>query len=234
MKVSQMTTSAFWKGESGVKGLVEDQGKQYKANLYIKGSQVYDYSCSCVQGNSYKGMCPHCQELYREYREKAAENSGRPVTTSQQARTMIREYTNREVAQIMIEGEEKQVQLAVRIIADRSDVKLEFRLGRERFYVLKDLVAFTRAIESGSFVEYGKNLAFHHNLSVFTKESRSLVEFIMELVGSYCELVFCHAGSEKLKSKPEQPGPLFQADDGGNTGTGGLPRSQANGDADGP
>ena len=80
MKVSQMTTSAFWKGESGVKGLVEDQGKQYKANLYIKGSQVYDYSCSCVQGNSYKGMCPHCQELYREYREKAAENSGRPVT----------------------------------------------------------------------------------------------------------------------------------------------------------
>ena len=110
MKVSQMTTSAFWKGESGVKGLVEDQGKQYKANLYIKGSQVYDYSCSCVQGNSYKGMCPHCQELYREYREKAAENSGRPVTTSQQARTMIREYTNREVAQIIIEGEEKQVE----------------------------------------------------------------------------------------------------------------------------
>ena len=187
MKVSQMTTSAFWKGESGVKGLVEDQGKQYKANLYIKGSQVYDYSCSCVQGNSYKGMCPHCQELYREYREKAAENSGRPVTTSQQARTMIREYTNREVAQIIIEGEEKQVQLAVRIIADRSDVKLEFRLGRERFYVLKDLVAFTRAVESGSLVEYGKNLAFHHNLSVFAKESRPLVEFIMELVGIYCE-----------------------------------------------
>ncbi|WP_320986846.1 DEAD/DEAH box helicase [Hungatella effluvii] len=187
MKVSQMTTSAFWKGESGVKGLVEDQGKQYKANLYIKGSQVYDYSCSCVQGNSYKGMCPHCQELYREYREKAAENSGRPVTTSQQARTMIREYTNREVAQIIIEGEEKQVQLAVRIIADRSDVKLEFRLGRERFYVLKDLVAFTRAVESGSLVEYGKNLAFHHNLSVFAKESRPLVEFIMELVNTYCE-----------------------------------------------
>ena len=129
---------------------------------------------------------------------------------------MIREYTNREVAQIMIEGEEKQVQLAVHI-ADRSDVKLEFRLGRERFYVLKDLVAFTRAIESGSFVEYGKNLAFHHNLSVFTKESRPLVEFIMELVGSYCEhyeqfqksSFFCHAGSEKLKSKPEQPGTAF-------------------------
>lgn len=187
MKVSQMTTSAFWKGESGVKGLVEDQGKQYKANLHIKGSQVFDYSCSCVQGNSYKGMCPHCKALYEEYQKKAAKNSGRPVMTSQQARTMIREYTNREVARIISEGEEQQVQLAARLVAGRNDVKLEFRLGRERLYVLKDLVAFTRAVESGTYVEYGRNLAFHHNLSVFTKESRPLVEFVMELVNTYCE-----------------------------------------------
>lgn len=187
MKVSQLTTSAFWKGESGVKGLVEDQGQQYKASLHIKGSQVYDYSCSCVQGNSYKGMCPHCSALYDEYRKTAARNSGKPVATSQQARTMIREYTNREVAQIISEGEEKQVQLAVRIIADRSDVRLEFRLGRERFYVLKDLAAFTKAVETGSYVEYGRNLAFHHSLAVFTKESRPLVVFIMELVNTYCE-----------------------------------------------
>lgn len=65
--------------------LVEDQGKEYKANLHIKGSQVFDYSCSCAQGNSYLGICPHCKVLFDAYKEQES-NHGRPVTTSQQAR----------------------------------------------------------------------------------------------------------------------------------------------------
>ncbi len=70
MKVSQITANAFWKGETGVKALVEDQGKEYKASLHIKGSQVFDYSCSCAQGNSYRGMCSHCQALFKAYEEQ--------------------------------------------------------------------------------------------------------------------------------------------------------------------
>ena len=103
MKISHMATSTFWKGESGVRALVEDQGKEYRASLHIKGSQVFDYSCSCAQGNSYRGMCPHCKALFEAYKEQAPKQQARPVSTSQQARTMIREYTNREVALIMSE-----------------------------------------------------------------------------------------------------------------------------------
>ncbi len=187
MKVSQITINTFWKGESGVKGLVEDQGEQYKAELYIKGSRVNDYSCSCVQGNSYKGMCPHCKALFEAYQKQAAGNSSRPVMTSQQARTMIREYTNREVARIISEGEETKVDLEARLHIERDDVKLEFKIGRERLYVLKDLIAFAKAVESGAYVEYGRNLAFHHSLDVFTEESRPLVEFVLELVNTYQE-----------------------------------------------
>lgn len=187
MKVSQMTVNAFWKGESGVKALVEDQGNEYRASIHIKGSQIFDYSCSCVYGNSYRGPCPHCQALYEAYQTQAAESRGRPVTTSQQARTMIREYTNREVARIVSEGEEEQVRLSVSLLISRQELKLEFKVGRERLYLIKDLAAFAKAVESGLYVEYGKNLAFHHNLSVFAKESRPLVEFVMELVNTYCE-----------------------------------------------
>lgn len=187
MNVSQMTMNTFWKGESGVKALVEDQGKEYRASLHIKGSQVYDYSCSCVQGNSYRGMCPHCQALYEAYKAQGLERQTRPVTTSQQVRTMIREYTNREVARIISEGEEAQVRLSATMVSGRKEVKLEFKLGRERLYVLKDLVAFAGAVEKGAHVEYGKNLAFHHHLSVFAPESRPLVEFILEFVNGYCE-----------------------------------------------
>lgn len=187
MKISHMTTSTFWKGESGVRALVEDQGKEYRASLHIKGSQVFDYSCSCAQGNSYRGMCPHCKALFEAYKEQAPEQQARPVSTSQQARAMIREYTNREVALIMSEGEKEQVKLSVSMVVSRREVKLEFKLGKDRLYMIRDLSAFAKAVESGTYVEYGKNLAFHHNLSVFVRESRPLLEFLLETVNVFCE-----------------------------------------------
>ncbi|WP_312446658.1 DEAD/DEAH box helicase [Lacrimispora sp.] len=186
MKVSHLTTNTFWKGESGVSALVEDQGTEYKANLHIKGSQVFDYSCSCAQGNSYRGMCSHCKALFEVYKEQES-NPGKPVTTSQQARAMIREYTNREVSRIMSEGEEEQVKLSVSLLVSRREVKLEFKLGRDRLYMVKDLAAFANAVENGTYVEYGKNLAFHHTPSAFAKESRPLLEFVLEIVNAYCE-----------------------------------------------
>ncbi|EXG87138.1 DNA/RNA helicase, superfamily II, SNF2 family [Clostridium sp. ASBs410] len=186
MRVSHLTTNTFWKGESGVSALVEDQGKEYKANLHIKGSQVFDYSCSCAQGNSYRGMCPHCKALFEVYKEQDS-NPGRPVLTSQQARAMIREYTNREVSRIMSEGEEEQVKLSLSLLISRREVKLEFKLGKDRLYMVKDLAAFANAVENGTYVEYGKNLAFHHSPSAFAKESRPLLEFVLEIVNAYCE-----------------------------------------------
>lgn len=187
MKISHMTTSTFWKGESGVRALVEDQGKEYRASLHIKGSQVFDYSCSCAQGNSYRGMCPHCKALFEAYKEQAPEQQARPVSTSQQARAMIREYTNREVALIMSEGEKEQIKLSVSMVVSRREVKLEFKLGKDRLYMIRDLSAFAKAVESGTYVEYGKNLAFHHNLSVFVRESMPLLEFLLETVNVFCE-----------------------------------------------
>ncbi|WP_394522352.1 DEAD/DEAH box helicase [Lacrimispora sp. JR3] len=187
MKVSHMTTNAFWKGESGVRAVVEDQGNEYKASLHIKGSQVIDYSCSCALGNSYRGMCSHCQALFSAYKAQEMENQGRMVTTSQQARAMIREYTNREVARIMSEEEGEQIKLLVAMVAGRREVKLEFKLGRDRLYMIRDLSAFVKAVESGTFVEYGKKLSFHHSVSAFLKESRPLLEFVMEVVNTYLE-----------------------------------------------
>ena len=102
MKIVRMNTSSFWKGEAGVKGLVEDQGKTYNVTLYLGSGRVKDYSCSCKEGNSYKGMCAHGDALFAYYKQQKEEESKPPVHTSNQAHTMIREYTNREVAQICL------------------------------------------------------------------------------------------------------------------------------------
>lgn len=185
MKITEMTSHTFWKGEMGVRGIVEDGADRYRVRLEIKGSQVRDYSCSCVGGNSGKGMCLHAQLLWDSWQKQQQVLTGKPVSTDQQVRTMIREYTNREVARIMREQTAEPVRLLPVLSLRDQQVRLEFKIGRERLYVLKDLTAFVSAMETGAYVEYGKNLAFHHSLELFGERDRKLAELVMEVVRMY-------------------------------------------------
>lgn len=185
MKITKLETSSFWKGELGVKSTVEDEAGSYQVSLYIKGSQVRDYSCSCVHGNSFKGRCPHAGFVWENWLKENEKNSGRTVSTSQEVRVMIQEYTNREVAKIIRESEETPVHMIPRLLIGRQEISLEFRVGRERLYLLSDLCAFTQAMEQGSFVEYGRHLSFHHSLELFVPEDRELVMLLMEQADLY-------------------------------------------------
>ena len=184
-----MKINTFWKGEVGVKGVCRDEGTTYEVSLYIKGSQIRDYSCSCAEGNSYKGPCIHAKALYEAWQKESGGQSLRPVYTDQEVRTMIREYTNGEVARIMRENEAGSVRLVPVLLVDRrgKDTRLEFKIGRERLYLVKDLSAFIQAMEAGALMNYGKSLSFHHSLDAFEEESRPLVEFVTELVNTYHE-----------------------------------------------
>lgn len=188
MKITEMKTSTFWKGEMGVRAAVEEAGQSYQVNLSVKGSQLRDYSCSCVNGNSYKGMCVHAKKVWDEWQKQQEAGAGRPVSTSQEIRSMIREYTNREVAQIIQEGEETQVHLVPRlVIRSKGITSLEFKVGKDRLYVIKDLTAFVKAVETGASLSYGKQLTFHHSLRAIAREDRPLCALLMELVNVYEE-----------------------------------------------
>lgn len=183
MNIVRMQTKTFWKGELGIDGIVEDEGVSYTVRLELKGKFINSCTCTCAGGNSYKEMCPHEQALYRYYEEKREEENIRPVSTSPEARAMIREYTNREVAVLKQETEEP-VELGFRLLLGSQEPRAEFWAGRERQYVLKDLGAFARAVEQGAYVEYGKGLAFHHNPEVFSDSSRPLLLFLLEIMGT--------------------------------------------------
>ena len=176
-----MDTNSFWKGEAGVVGLVEDQAHTFKTKLYLKNGQVKDYSCTCEKGNSYRGICAHGEALFAYYKEYQAEMSKPLVHSSSQVHTMIREYTNQEVARILEEEEGSQVKLVPTVLLNGRDVHLEFKVGREKMYAVRDLAAFSDAVAVGAYVEYGKELAFHHQGSSFCPECRGLLSLVMAL-----------------------------------------------------
>ncbi len=187
MEVKEMAVDTFWKGEMEVRGVVSDEGRSNEVRLDIKGSQVYDYSCSCVMGNSCQGMCRHAAELWKYFQKHLADQREKPVYTSQEVRTMIRAYTNRDVAGIILENEEPRVRFVPKLLLRDGGTLLEFQLGRERLYMIKDITEFVRALGSGAFVSYGRQLGFHHSEAAFVPEDRPLVSFVSELVHVYQE-----------------------------------------------
>lgn len=104
MKIIKMSVDTFWKGEVRVQGQIEDETKVYQTRIFIKGSQIYDYSCSWCGGkfipgslrackSASGGVCPPAESrAYTAGFDFAGDPDDDP------------EYTNREVARIL--GEE--------------------------------------------------------------------------------------------------------------------------------
>ena len=185
MKIIKMSVDTFWKGEVRVQGQIEDETKVYQTRIFIKGSQIYDYSCSCAEGNSFRGPCVHAKALQEAFaRQQKAEHTP-PVSTSPEIRMMIREYTNREVARILGEEEREPVYLHPYLQIRRGEVLLEARIGREKRYIVKNLLEFAQAVHSGKRVEYGKGTAFEHVPSAFAPESRPFLDLLLEEADAY-------------------------------------------------
>ena len=185
MKIIKMSVDTFWKGEVRVQGQIEDETKVYQTRIFIKGSQIYDYSCSCAEGNSFRGPCVHAKALQEAFaRQQKAEHTP-PVSTSPEIRVMIREYTNREVARILGEEEREPVYLHPYLQIRRGEVLLEARIGREKRYIVKNLLEFAQAVHSGKRVEYGKGMAFEHVPSAFAPESRPFLDLLLEEADAY-------------------------------------------------
>ncbi|MEG0310088.1 MAG: DEAD/DEAH box helicase [Eubacterium sp.] len=59
-----------------------------------------------------------------------------------------------------------------------STVRLGFRLGQNKYYILKDLKNFLDAFEDGEEIRYGKALSFPHFIENFDKESQQYIHFL--------------------------------------------------------
>ena len=205
MKIIKMSVDTFWKGEVRVQGQIEDETKVYQTRIFIKGSQIYDYSCSCAEGNSFRGPCVHAKALQEAFaRQQKAEHTP-PVSTSPEIRMMIREYTNREVARILGEEEREPVYLHPYLQIRRGEVLLEARIGREKRYIVKNLLEFAQAVHSGKRVEYGKGMAFEHVPSAFAPESRPFLDLLLEEADAYIRHY------EEMRGRAGLPLPVMRA-----------------------
>lgn len=166
-------------------------GKEYQVELvYDQKKEKFErYWCACEAYQIYPGLCKHCVgfalELYyagQKAERQVSETAPKAKATSPElAKAMVGNSMKEKVKYFQTEIDGK-VELEPHLEKKGKNWTLEFKIGAEHKYVLKNITQFVEALQNDEWVEYGKRLAFYHNRKVFSAESRKLLDLLEEYV----------------------------------------------------
>lgn len=146
---------------------------------------LYDYTCTCDAYESYQGICKHCVALLLEYysrRVGEVESGSYLSETSPVVKQLLNEYSMQgkiEYIQPKVTG---MIHIEPTLVRSYKRYHLEFKIGADTLYVMKNIDQFAHAMEEREEVFYGKKLSFIHDESAFDEDGQAMAEFICHVV----------------------------------------------------
>lgn len=152
-------------------------------------ADVSNCNCTCEAFYNYEGMCKHCVAMLlayvnrREAREilRAKRIEIPSMQTPKAFKNILNQYSLRAgISYLIPENIYGKVELEPFFKMNYGYASVEFKIGTEQKYVLKNISAFLRALERNEKVRYGKKLDFYHNKEAFTENAWKLVTFLKQ------------------------------------------------------
>ncbi len=168
-----------------------DSGTEYTTGFILEDDEIVDYWCTCPAANQYDAMCKHGVAAALEYLrthpartplEKRGIRLNQKKETSYVIKEALYKAAMEQQAQFLQGKVTGNVELIPILRKSFHGWEIEFKIGIDRKYVLKDLYAFAQAMEQREKVHYGKQLSFIHEKSAFTQKSAVLADFITQCV----------------------------------------------------
>lgn len=161
---------------------------------------VANCNCECEAFYNYEGMCKHCVAMLLHYvnqrtpmeilKLKRGENtetaqSGRKKTgrmeTAAPLKNLLSQYSMRATSKYMLpESIYGKVELEPYFEMDYGYARLEFKIGIETKYILKNISAFLHSVAVNEKVHYGKKLDFYHHKEAFSDNAKRLIRFMQQ------------------------------------------------------
>lgn len=159
---------------------------------------VDGFYCDCPAYGEYDGLCKHCVAVLLEYKERAtwSQIDEKSLDNIKGVKKGVTMHTTPELAQLLqkqavakslplIQGSTYgKVRLEPYFDFDGRTFTVEFKIGINKMYVLKDAISFDAHIANQDDYKYGKNLQFVHTIESFDEESKSLAKFICKWVNN--------------------------------------------------
>lgn len=181
-----------------VKGKVENH---YDVRVVVdeEYAQIAESRCNCEAFYNYDGICKHCvatlltyvnrrsaKELLQARQGKTEETAGleyddTEFKTPSALKNLLNQYSMRAgCVYLLPEAIYGKVEIEPYFRWDYRFATLEFKIGIEQKYVLKNISAFLRALETNEKVRYGKKLDFYHHMNAFTPQAVRMIRFMQQ------------------------------------------------------
>lgn len=193
--VEQETAGGVHSATASVRG---SDGYRVTVELSSDDGQLRHASCSCPAFAQYEGLCKHAVAVVIALLEEDEEpNPFSPRGALRKKSPPARSVTDPAVFQIMRDYARRSQALAVpgtaeegiRIQAvleiDEYPLRLSFKLGTSRLYILRDINKFCEAMNTGGEISYGKGLSFPHHPSRIREDCRPLLRFLLAQPAQY-------------------------------------------------
>ena len=161
---------------------------------------VTNCNCGCEAFYNYEGMCKHCVAMLLNYVNKrtpmeilrlkqgqstetpeAGEHPVGKMETTAPLKNLLSQYSMRATSKYMLpETIYGKVELEPYFEMDYGYARLEFKIGMETKYVLKNISAFLHSVQVNEKVHYGKKLDFYHHMEAFSEDAKRLIRFMQQ------------------------------------------------------
>ncbi|MBQ8638177.1 MAG: DEAD/DEAH box helicase [Lachnospiraceae bacterium] len=173
-------------------GSVRDLSRQYESTVTLFNDTIEESACSCGEYDRVPGLCRHRAALLFQYISSgnAAEEE---VHTSPAATLLLNRYEKKRLPRTDEQGKQlllslsaaRKLRIVPKLICEGKHFQMEFRVGYDRLYVLRDLQAFMRGFQNGEMLELGKALTVENHENSYDENSLRLVRMICLQLETY-------------------------------------------------
>lgn len=177
---------------------VNQEFYEVTASIDEEFGDVTNCNCGCEAFYNYEGMCKHCVAMLLHYvnhrtaveilrvkgqKKAEPENPGQrtqaSLETAPPLKNLLGQYSMRATSKYMLpENIYGKVELEPYFEMDYGYARLEFKIGIETKYILKNISGFLHSIHINEKVHYGKKLDFYHHMEAFSDNAKRLIHFM--------------------------------------------------------
>ena len=171
----------------------------YRTHIYVSNGEIEDLTCECVDYQNRYAACKHIVATMMEFTEKSRYeemlkkqdnvhiNKNLNIDSKYRSfKQIVNTFYSEEMQEINqekeIEKNEEKVKIEPKLIYDKytNNLRIEFRIGNQRMYKLKNLSEFYDRMLNHEKYKYGNKLEFIHKKENFEEKNQELLEFILK------------------------------------------------------
>ena len=171
----------------------------YRTHINVEDGEIIDVTCECPDYQGRYAACKHIVATMMEFttngqyekmvRGSNVVNLNRTLRADSKYRSfkqIVNEFYTEEMQEIEQSNEQSEIgdkiKIEPKLIYDKytNNLRIEFKIGNQRMYKLKDLTEFYDRMMTGEKYKYGNKLEFVHKKEMFEEKDQELLEFILK------------------------------------------------------